>query len=470
MVGECRGEIEGISESAFINNTAWRANNKANRRKMICQTHRDFHGKEFKRKTSNRNKSCKYCEHTDIKTGKKEIRNIDYAVSEDVRKKGGKYLPFTSPICSLHRIQIDKWRNSQEEPMDDEELSTQGSHVSGSQSTNVTDSQNTNVSDGGLQDPDWEMEVVEENPVPKVRTLNNFLKDMEMQPRLNAVLHHPYKSADPSRKRNIMRVMASVNQAALDAAAPNLQDQLDIYEDMVKQRRVEKNLCGDKPHLTSYWITMIKEWNRANRYQRRQLAAMLSQLHPFSDINNFNPPKRNALREAVREAAGTESSEDEYKTNEAKGIYYFDKPFTKYMYRLGKFHVLKNGLFLAPAKSTGFNINRIGLPMLSAMYDFITSNEVTKATAFDTYQIRLNNEIHYVAKNIRNFSKEELARKLQAHLKGLGFDEKKIPRRTFMLKIINALPAKKAKQMRGVSIAVDEGKYKVTIRSKKSPF
>ena len=78
-----------------------------------------------------------------------------------------------------------------------------------------------------------------------------------------------------------------------------------------------------------------------------------------------------------------------------------------------------------------------------------------------TYQIKKSDGVkHYVAQNIRNFSNSELVRKIQNHLRGLKFAEEKIPGRTYMEKIINSLPAKKAKQMKGLCDTVDEGKYK----------
>ena len=79
-----------------------------------------------------------------------------------------------------------------------------------------------------------------------------------------------------------------------------------------------------------------------------------------------------------------------------------------------------------------------------------------------TYQIKKSDKVkHYVAQNIRNFSNEELVRKIQGHLRGLNFDEEKIPGRTYMLKILRSLPAKKAKQMKGLCDIVDDGEFKI---------
>ena len=76
-----------------------------------------------------------------------------------------------------------------------------------------------------------------------------------------------------------------------------------------------------------------------------------------------------------------------------------------------------------------------------------------------TYQIKKSDGVkEYVAKNIRNFSNAELVRKIQNHLRGLNFDEERIPGRHYMEKIIKSLPAKKAKQMKGLNDIVDEGK------------
>ena len=77
-----------------------------------------------------------------------------------------------------------------------------------------------------------------------------------------------------------------------------------------------------------------------------------------------------------------------------------------------------------------------------------------------TYQIKKSDGVkEYVAQNIRNFSNSELVRKIQNHLRGLKFDEEKIPGRTYMEKILNSLPAKKAKQMKGLCDTVDEGMH-----------
>ena len=282
-----------------------------------------------------------------------------------------------------------------------------------------------------------------------------------MTQRLTSQLHLPYTTTWPTRKRALQRVVAAVNHATLSAITPSIENQMDLYEDVKKRRRVESLISPNHEHTSSFWIAVINEWNNGNRYQRKQLAALLSRMFAFEEINKFNPKKKNAIREALREASGTASDSDDgqFVTDGQGKKHYFIRPFTRYMYRQGQFHVLKTGQALAPAKSRGYRLHRVSKEMLAAIYSFITSNEVTKATAFDTYQIRKSTgETHFVAKNIRNYSKEELVRKLQEHLRGLKFDEEKIPGRSYMLKIINSLPAKKARQMRGISIAVDEGK------------
>ena len=219
MVGECKGEIEGIPAKAFILNTAWKANTKANRRLRICQAHLEFHGKKFKEKTADKYRKCKHCIHPPKQKGTTNVGQILYDFSEEIRRKGGKYSPFTCPICPPCNTKLRNWSKQKPEAMDDTELSSQGSNVTASQGSSAPNSQASKASDvpttsKASQDQDYEPMEEDETEiyVPEIRTINDFLKANNQKEQLTSRLHQSWLTTDPSRKRSYLRALAAVNK------------------------------------------------------------------------------------------------------------------------------------------------------------------------------------------------------------------------------------------------------------------
>ena len=379
LLGECQGDIEGTSEMSFICSSTWRPNDKATRRLRICQEHRNFLGKSFKDKTADRNRKCRYCGHLPGSKSK-EVRAVSYEFSEDVRKKGGKYLPVTCPICTTCRTKITGWKKEQPEPMNDEEPSSQESHTSGT----------SYLSSEDPRDKNWEpMDTTITETLTGVQLVNKFLEDNGKKSTLTSQLHQPWDQADASRKRKILRVAADMGEATMDAITPHLSNKLEILKELSKKKKIERQIDPKGQHVSSLLQDIVITHNLGDRETKKKVIAMGSRVLSFSDMDKCNPPReKNALRRAIQESRGdafssdSESDSDSEKQNPAPNGLFFTPRLTKWFYRECNFHRLRNGHGLAPAKRRGYVVHRVSPAMLSAIYSFITSHEVTKATAF----------------------------------------------------------------------------------------
>ena len=387
LVGECKEDIDGIVESSYITNVTWQANTKRNRRKRICFGHRKFFGKKFKEKTSGRYAKCRYCDHNkDLK--EKDVRPMTYEMSEAIRKRGGKYVPVTCAVCGACRKRLTAWKDKQPEPCEDMEPtsddpmpSSQGSNTSG---TTVWPSDDPMDEDFDYNDFTSEM--------PKnVRIVNQFLEENGKKSKIESQVHQPWHNADPTRKRKILQVAADMSEITMNALSPKVENQLEILQDLTKKKKIEKQIDPNAQHVSTFLEDIVMTWNVGDREARRQAIAMGSRVLSFSQMDQCNPPReKNDLRRAIRQAYGQSTSstdsdsESEGKSDKQKssGRLYFNPPLTKWFYRESNFHRLRNGHGLAPAKRRGYSVHRVSPAMLSAIYSFITSNEVTKATAY----------------------------------------------------------------------------------------
>ena len=385
LVGECKEDIEGVVESSYIINATWQANTKMNRRKRICSEHRKFFGKKFKEKTSGRYSKCRYCEHmSDMKD--KDIRPMHYDLSEALRKRGGKYVPVSCSICGACRKRLITWKDQQAEPCEDAEPTSDDPMPSsqGSNSSATTVYPPNDPTDDSM-DEDFDEEDYTSQMPKTVRLVNKFLEEHGQKSKIESQLHQPWRNADDSRKRKILDVAADMSQITVNALTPKVENQLEILHELTKMKKIEKQIDPNRQHVSSFLKDIVLTWNAGDREARRQAIAMGSRVLSFSQMDECNPPReKNALRRAVREAHGqATSSTDSDSENDGKlGGVYFSPPLTKWFYRESNFHRLRNGHGLAPAKRRGYNVHRVSPAMLSAIYSFITSNEVTKATAY----------------------------------------------------------------------------------------
>ena len=381
FVGECKDNVDGIPENAHINNVAWQANNKKNRQKRICSAHRKFLGRKFKEKTSGRYSKCRYCGHSsDLKD--KDIRPLTYEFSEELRKRGGEYAPVSCAVCGACRKRLTTWRDQQDVPMDDQEPTDDEIQSSQGGSSHVDNDDPMDSDFDPLQDTIQD----DDNTPSNVKLVNQFLEDTGMKARINAQMHQSWNEAADTRKRMCLRVMADVGEATLDALTPHTENKLAIMRELVKKRKIEKQIDPAGQHVSSFMEDIVLTWNAGDKEVRRQVVAMGSRVLTFAEMNECNPPReKNALRRAIQEMYGQasqNSDSEEEAGRKVPGRIYFNPPLTKWFYRESNFHRLRNGHALAPAKRRGYRVHRVSPAMLRAIYSFITSNEVTKATAF----------------------------------------------------------------------------------------
>ena len=143
-------------------------------------------------------------------------------------------------------------------------------------------------------------------------------------------------------------------------------------------------------------------------------------------------------------------------------VEYWPQKLTQTKFDNGHQHYLLNGHSMLPKPKLQITRKRKNDDVMRAIYHYVMSNEITKRTAWGKRTVTTDKDgsKYAVANHIRNFSTNELTRKVIEHLRSLDkFTEEEIPSFTFVRNCLTgALPATKSKMMKGVTPAIEYGK------------
>ena len=504
----CQKIIEKYPEDDVILSRGNMKSTPANKEKTICENHRKALGEKFERTFNIRKMTCASLNHGFVKVLSRKPCRVTMQASKVVIEAGGSYAPFHLPVCDRHLTQINAYRKAEdrqeewesdainqdegqpsfEKPNDPKPMNEYGqfreqSTMEGDfdatlneddqlrQENAIEEELEASLDELDLADQSFSSDSTHSDPhdkdydpkegsstsrslPPNVVALNNLLIESSMTERLKAQLQMDYIKADESRKRHLQRIVAAALVSTLRAITPNKKNQLELMKDVIKKKKIEMAL-DEIQEEQGFMPSIIKDFmiyynSTEDRNERLKCIAILSQYYTYAELKRYNPPRRNSQ-------ADTSESEGEENVRKAETLFW-KYPLTKYFFHKARLHFKLNGHGIAPVLKKQRIVHRIKPEVVEAIYSFITSNEITKAVAFGTYRIKKSDgSSALVAKNIRNFNKDELVRKIQHHLQNLKFSPGSIPQRTYIRNLLDSLPAKRAHQMRGITTAVDEG-------------
>ena len=508
-VGEFTGVFEGIPEIEVILNRAWLQNTPRNRNKTICHEHYRLLTAKFNwlmRYYS----MCQYSGHNVDNTARQQpdIRKLNYHDSQYELRHNKVYAPFGLATCKtcidsifdqksaplkpkpkakakpmavtsssvvtvepvppdissppdpfpLDHVPPDPATQLQPQPSNESSIQPiQG--ISASQSTAVsdmTDSQGLSLGSQGSSviDPSWTPTEQTSEANPGMAKMNELLEEFGMNSRLDSRLLKDFDSSDNSRKNKLENAAVDIIDLGLQIMTPDPNNQVKIWQSVLKKHKMEKRLrkTGVKVMSDSIKgaILYLRQWNSSDDWTR-MIANLYGQGYRLKDLVIFNNPNGYNSKDTT--------------PFDPDIIDYWPQELTQTKFSNGQHHYLLNGHSYLPPIKPEITRTRIPDEVMREFYKYVMSNEITKRTAWGRKTVKSDrgNQVYEVAKFIRNFSTNELARKVIEHLRSLDkFTEEQIPGFTFVRNCLTgALPATKSKMMKGVTPAVEYGKSSI---------
>ena len=472
---QCGEVIDGIDEASLINQRAWRKDTLMNRKSLICRSCREFLGQNFTAMIELKKLKCFY--HKTDSTGPKyrkkvsDMRTLNYEWGSkmlDLKNEDKTfYCPKDLSVCYHCHKDISNLV-AEDQKVDKENKSPNRKGVKdGSNPMDIDDVRELDdvISHRTVStepDPDYELEPdhdTDQNSeinigpeiLPNTIALNTLLLESSMRVRVEQMLEIKFEDASPQTQKKLLDIVRKSIVAVLRAITPDAENQNILFQ-MVCESDELQNMIDGKIYMPRDVKEMILYYNfTKDPKEKLKCIAILSKRYGFAFLDNFNPPEVRKKRKHPKEVV---SEFDDF-GNEI----YFKKPLTEWKFNKAQKHRLLNGHGLAPVPTKQRHVNRVKNEVLESIYAFVTSNEVTKQVAFGTYRIKKSDgSKKTIAAMIRNYSNSELARRVIAYLKSLHFQENDIPSERFIRDLLSVMKAKKSKQMRGISLAIDNGK------------
>ena len=470
VVEDLTGLVDGIPELNALLNRGWLHDTTKNRKRTICQQHRDFFTKEYFKHLRNHERCLCPCDHKGSKRNQKKIVKLNYEISSQCLAKGLPYTAFLFPVCANCLLHIEeKLKESgggggrgnpasmdidPEPPEPGPSWRSSGSSASSSSSSSdEDDNRDRNYSPSEDDDNDHD------DSKDGLAALNNFYQQTKKKTKVKSRLMMSYVKSDPSRKRKLQRAVADGIDSILCAISPYKQSRFELYQATVQSQRVEKKI-SNVPVMPKDVMDVIDYHNFVkDRDEKIRAIATLLPRHSHAFLKLFNSPQDKAQLPNDDEVS-SDSEDDQMELDDVNCGRFWDPPLTYARFRAADIHRRYTGYGMAPITKKIIRRPRIKTDVVRAIYNFVTSSAIMQRTAFGTYKLKTSDgSLYTVAKHIRNCSQAELTRKIRAYCHEVEkFDEKDIPQEGYIRKILTGVPAIRSKNMKGISGAVEYGK------------
>ena len=499
-ISQCDGNIDGVPEADVLLNRAWLPITTANRRKLICNEHRELLTKYFASKLMKGQRKCLYSGH-DLNNPRqqKDVRKVTYAQSQHELRTNKAYAPFKLATCKTCSDAINALKTAPmkakvvkepkpqpsaslassdpvleieaqpsvdlpdvPEPMDCQPSTSKQMPLSSTQKSDISDSQSLpSQKDDPNKDPDFEPQDDDEDAhaiqTPSIQTMNLLLEQEGMKSRAEHRLLKDFDESDESRQNKLKNIMADHIVAGLKALTPKELSRVQLWQSILKSGKVEQRLKKKiMPEPVKNAIAYLKKYNAPDDWTRI-IASLVELGYGWKDLRQWNNPNQGPTSEGAENSVASDDDDDQQEQSHE----YWPTRLTKTKFTNGKQHYLLNGHAMCPVSKLHVTRRRVKDEILTEIYRYVMSNEITKRVAFGAKSVKTSQgTVFKVAKNIRNFTTNELVRKIIGHLRSLDhIDEEDIPSHSFIRDCLTgALPATKSKKMKGVTPAVEYGK------------
>lgn len=399
----------------------------------ICVKHRG----EFGRNYPLRYDKCANPMHEGGKliSGKKHLITYDRGVqileNLDITIPCGSYI---CHVCS-NKLVIDLEREKKrknEQAMEIDTISSSNmsfSHgVLTSSSSGATTASNY---DPTQEDPDKQIKALQ-------KAANDLLTAAGKPVEIISLLKKPYEETSERYKNELRNDLLNLVVSSCEALTKEPKNQLALYQDLVKSRKVEEKLSDKLVMPKDLKDLMISYNNMPDGREKTRLLSFATMKYKFVELNKFNFPR----------GGSNPSAEDKLVWTPTLKRFAYDK---------ADLHNLFHGYAFAPIVKKVIKRSRVKRPVIEAIFDFVAS--ITQKTAFGTISIKdEKGKKVEIAKVIRNQQNEETVRQLKSYLLENGFDHKDIPSRSTMLKILKCMPAAITKSLHGINATVEDSR------------
>ena len=470
--------------------------NRKNRQILICSNHLQDMGVNFCKKVLHSDRCINPASNSEIgrvgldhksdwqraRLPANKRRTITYELSSELlRKTTPSYsLPYGATICGNCRRMVleaikhlpepeameedeEQEDTDEEDEMDGEDTESEDANDFDFSSADCDEDEDyqpggQDSDDGDVMDMDGDVVSREK----KVESLNGFLSLSEEGSLLNDNLLMDYDLTDVSRKNKLKNVLAATNVAALKLISEDKANQSKLFEDMVHSRKVENKISGPVRIPDDVSIIMESYAKTTNRLERRRILSFLIPKYKYAFLKKFNKSKEGAKFREGENVSDNEDDNDEEPPEVVDGgkeLPTWSPALTRHEYRKAKLHYIRFGFAFAPIFKKSRFVHKLDIEVLHAISDFITSYKITQSTA--TGSINVTNskgEKIPIARVLRNFHNEELARQIASYLADKGFSSSQIPSRSTILNILSRMPAGRTKYLGAINQAIDDAK------------
>ena len=465
----CGGTITDLSslekESLVGHSAAYiiqlRSGKKAESGLHICEKHQKFFGKDFE---FHFKKSCFFPGHTGMA---KPTKKITVELSEYYLYEKDMVLPCSSKVCSSCLMKMIKSR-------EESGYAFKGSQeyllaVVGSQPSNPASTPNeggklnlTGATTDSSQDSTRGGQSKEETTKMILRRLGQELIKVDDPNFYNktkamwGIAHKNINDYHKASKNYLLQEAAAGIKAILTGLTDIPDDRINIWMNLVKSGRMEKELAGARNLIQNEMLqSIIKSYNAAKKDQnlRIQVLSLAASNFTFHQLDQFNVSKdKQESKDGDPEDEGSKDEEPE------DGIVRFNPPLTRGFYRKALDHYDAFGTALMPRKKEKQSRWHFSQELMTLFVDFITSEEIQQSVAFGTLLIKMEDgKKERIARCIRRLNQSQIITQFISYCTA-SHPDIKCPSRSTLGRFLREFPAAAAKNIKGLDSTYENHK------------
>ena len=347
--------FETCLESDLILNRAAIQKHLVDEETSVCRRHKSRCGKLFVRIIT---KSCACPDHVRKLQWDQGLEPMKFDMSQEMMTKCSFTVACDDWICSSCLKMVSETIKNYQTPMEESASEEMES------SDNPSVGSNVEWSGGGAEEGGSNS-----NPIvplakkgKEIAALNTFLTESgfpELTNRLDVSSN--YDTVSPQYRAMFKRALTYTILAALRAISDLVSNQNKLFQDTKRSRRVEKGL-GMTIVAPDDVLDVIRSYNGVSGYlEKRQVLTLIVGRYKYDFLKRFN-----------RNQAGAGDQES----------ICWQRPLTRHQYKKAKLQLHWFGFGMAKVIKEARRCSRVDELVIDAIFDFITSHQITQQVAY----------------------------------------------------------------------------------------